>query len=149
MLMGLFGTDRSRELWWHRFIKGTLYTFEHTRRLRIKAVSSATAFTGQRLQGGHCFRRIPFIKIIEIKFKTKNLSNSRRYSSFNNLIEAFYEFLYQSKLDLNQRCYNIVFREGREFKACFLKFYSLSLINKNFPGKGVRIPRSIDTPFPS
>lgn len=100
MLMGLFGTDRSRELWWHRFIKGTLYTFEHTRRLRIKAVLSATAFTGHRLQGGHYFRRIPFIKIIEIKVKTKNWSNSRRYSSFNNLIEAFYELLYQSKLDL-------------------------------------------------
>lgn len=64
MPMGPSGIDPSRELWWHRFIKETWCTFEHILRVHIKAVSLATAFTGQRLQDGHCFRRIPFLKTL-------------------------------------------------------------------------------------
>lgn len=58
MLMGLFGTDRSRE---------TRCTFEQILKVPIKAALLATAFIGQRLKDGHCFRRIPFFKVIEIK----------------------------------------------------------------------------------
>lgn len=67
MLMGLFGTDRSRE----HIYQETRCTFEHILSVSIKAALLATASIGQRLQDGHCFRRIPLFKIIEIKTKTE------------------------------------------------------------------------------
>lgn len=61
---------------WYRSVSGTHLsemrcTFEHILSVSIKAALLATASIGQRLQDGHCFRRIQLFKIIEIKTKTE------------------------------------------------------------------------------
>lgn len=68
MLMGLFGTDRSRE---HIYQRRGVHSNTVILSVSIKAALLATASIGQRLQDGHCFRRIPLFKIIEIKTKTE------------------------------------------------------------------------------